>query len=108
MRNYLVDEQRKEIEIPPNGNSLDLLRAVYRNAGLPLVTRMRAAMACLPHEAPKLAVTAVVSEQNFAELLDRRLKRIAELEAAPINASKPEIEVKPPMPRLADRRYRRF
>jgi hypothetical protein len=44
----------------------------------------------------------------FAEVLERRLKRIAELEATPINASKPEIEVKPPMPRLADRRYRRF
>src|SRR6516225_1749870 len=44
----------------------------------------------------------------FAEVLERRLKRIAELEATPINASKPEIEVKPPMPRLAGRRYRRF
>ena len=66
-------------------------------------------MACLPFENAKLAVTAVVNEQNFAEVLERRLKRIAELEAAsPINASKPEIEVKPPMPRIADRRYRRF
>jgi hypothetical protein len=41
----------------------------------------------------------------FAEVLERRLKRIAELEATPINASKPEIEVKPP---IVDRRYRRF
>jgi hypothetical protein len=38
----------------------------------------------------------------FAEVLERRLKRIAELEATPINASKPEIEVKPPMSRIAD------
>jgi hypothetical protein len=43
---------------------------------------MRAAIACLPFEVPKLAVTAVVSEQNFAEVLERRLRRIAELEAA--------------------------
>jgi hypothetical protein len=61
----------------------------------------------MPYTYPKLAVAAVVSEQNFAEVLERRLKRIAELEATPINASKPEIEVKSPMPRLADRRYRR-
>jgi hypothetical protein len=43
-------------------------------------------MACLPFEHPKLAVTAVVSEQNFAEVLEGRLKRIAELEATPINS----------------------
>jgi hypothetical protein len=107
MMNYLVDlqpEKAKEIEIPPNSNSLDLLRAVYRN---PLPVRMRAAIAALPFELPKLAVTAVINEQNFAEVLERRLKRIAELEATPINASKPEIEIKSPMPRLADRRYRR-
>ena len=113
MMKYLVDlqmaqEKPKEIEIPPNGNSLDFLRMVYRNPALGLPVRMRAAMACLPFELPKLAVTAVVSEQNFAEVLERRLKRIAELEATPINANKPEIEVKPPMPRIADRRFRRF
>jgi hypothetical protein len=42
---------------------------------------MRAAIAALPFELPKLAVTAVVTEQNFAEVLDQRLKRMAELEA---------------------------
>jgi hypothetical protein len=90
-------------------NAHALLKAVYQNPGVPLPVRMRAAIACLPFEVPKLAVTAIVSEQNFAEVLERRLRRIAELEAAtPINVSKPEIEVKPSMPRLADRRYRRF
>jgi hypothetical protein len=59
-----------------------LLKAVYQNLGVPLPVRMRAAIACLPFEVPKLAVTAVVSEQNFAEVLERRLRRIAELEAA--------------------------
>jgi len=37
---------------------------------------MRAAIAALPFESPKLAVTAVVSEQDFATLLDQRLKRM--------------------------------
>ena len=98
----------EEIDLPPNGTSLDLLQAVYRNADLPLVTRMRAAMAALSFEHPKLEVVAQINEQSFAEVLERRLKRIAELEATQIDASKPEIEVKPPMPRLSDRRYRRM
>jgi uncharacterized metal-binding protein YceD (DUF177 family) len=116
MMNYLVDlqmaqEKPKEIELPPNGNSLDLLRAVYRNPALALPVRMRAAIAALPFELPKLAVTAVINEQNFAEVLDRRLKKLAALEnGKAIEATKPEpdIEIKPPMPRLADRRYRRM
>jgi hypothetical protein len=66
--------------------ALEFLQAVYTNDELPLVTRMRAAMACLPFEAPKLQVTAMVSEQGFAEILERRLKRIAALEASGANA----------------------
>jgi hypothetical protein len=68
---------------------------------------MRAAIAALPFEVPKLAVTAVVSEQDFATLLDRRLKRIEEMKAKAIEAT-PQVEVKPALPGLSDRRYRRF
>ena len=39
---------------------------------------------------------------------EHRSWRAAVFEVTPINASKPEIEVKPPMPRIVDRRYRRF
>jgi hypothetical protein len=35
---------------------------------------MRAAMAWLPFECPKLAVTAVVSEQNFAAVLESKVE----------------------------------
>src|SRR3954465_7097992 len=98
--------------------ALEFLQAVYCNDQLPLVTRMRAAIAALPFESPKLAVTALVNEQDFATLLDRRLKRI---EAMNGNPQQPQIieqpinqpinqpiEAKPsPLPRLADRRYRR-
>ena len=106
----LVYESSREdqLMLGPDGMSLDLLRAVYRNPSISLPVRMRAAIAALLFEVPKLQVTALVSEQNFANLLDQRLKRIAELEATPINAGKPEMEVKPSMPRVADRRYRRF
>jgi hypothetical protein len=88
---------------------LNFLKAVYMNADLPLSVRMRAAIELMPFMHPKLAVTAVVNEQNFAELLDRRLKRIAEItNQKTINGNPHEIEVKPPMPRLSDRRYRRM
>ena len=49
---------------------------------------MRAAMACLPFESPKLAVTAVIdNERDFATVLDRRLKRIEEMKANAIEAT---------------------
>ena len=59
--------------------ALEFLQAVYMDDELPLLTRVRVAVACLPYEVPKLAVTAVVSEQDFATVLDRRLKRIEEM-----------------------------
>jgi hypothetical protein len=82
------------------------LKAVYRNPNLALSTRMRAAIAALPFESPKLAVTAMVSEQDFATLLDQRLKRIEAMKT--VEARAQPVEVKPPMPRLADRRHRRL
>jgi Integrase core domain len=42
-------------------------------------TRMRAAIAALPHEAPKLAVTAVLAKtEDCAAIFDRRLERARE------------------------------
>lgn len=38
-----VDKMNGEIEIGPNGQSIDLLRAVYRSSNIPLPTRLRAA-----------------------------------------------------------------
>ena len=95
---------------------LRFLKAVYMNAELPLSVRMRAAIELLPFTHPKLAVTAVVNDGDFASLLDRRLKRIEEIKANAakvINGEKasnaPQIETKPnPMPRIADKRYRRM
>ena len=103
---------------------LTFLKAVYMNAELPLSVRMRAAIELLPFTHPKLAVTAVVSEQDFATVLDRRLKRIEEmrlLENKVINGGtivtdrtiNPEPQPAPPTPaplnRVYDkRRYRRI
>ena len=114
----LIEDNPEAIEIGPDGTSLDLLQAVYRSNALPLHTRMRAAMVCLPFETPKLLATAIIDERDFATLLDQRLKRLEEMrlieangakiiEAQPING-KPQVETKPPLARTNDRRFRRF
>jgi len=106
--------QPDNVEIGPNDISIDLLRAVYRANHLPLHTRMRAAMAALKHEVPALIATAVVNEGSFADLLDRRLKRLEEMKlieatnGAKVIDAEPQIETKPPLARTPDRRFRRF
>jgi len=108
--------QPENVEIGPNDNSLDLLQAVYRNNELPLTTRMRAAISALKHEVPALIATAIVNEQSFAEVLDRRLARLREMEQGRLIEAKAEptpepvavaepvtVEVKPPTPPIAYR-----
>ena len=93
----------------PKLDALRYLQMIYRDPQLSTAVRMRAAGLALPFESPKLAVTAVVSEQDFATVLDRRLKRIEEMKAKVIEAKPAQIEAKPnPMPRIADKRYRRI
>jgi len=94
-------------------NAHALLKAVYQNPEVPLSVRMRAAMACLPFEVPKLAVTAQITEQDFATLLDRRLKRLEEMKLLEANGAmvidaRPQVETKPALARTNDRRFRRF
>src|SRR5262249_9638940 len=107
-----------------NGNrALEFLQAIYMNDELPLLTRVRVAIACLPFESPKLIATAVMNEGSFAEPLDRRLKRIEQmkLENKSINGNatatdrtiEPDPQPSPPMPaplnRIYDKcRYRRI
>jgi hypothetical protein len=110
-----VGAMNEDFEIGPNGMGLDLLRAVYRSSSVELSTRLRCAMACLPFETPKLLATAIVNEGSFAELLDRRLKRMEEMklvEAKPTTNADKIIEGNPVdarlPPSIPDRRYRRF
>src|SRR5260370_23758261 len=91
-------QQAMALQLDPNAISLDLLRAVYRNPALPLSVRIRAATAALPHEVPRLAVTYQASEQDFATLLDARLKRIQEMKL--IEAPQQTAEGQPMVRRL--------
>jgi hypothetical protein len=100
-----VRKNPEEIEIPPDGISLDLLRAIYRNSAISLSVRIRCAMACLPFETPKLAVSYQASESDFAELLDRRIKHMEEMKM--ITHQPQTAEIKPPMS-TAERRLRRI
>jgi hypothetical protein len=100
--------------LPHDHTALQLGQAIYRCRSLPWQDRWRAARELLVYESPRLGISAVINEGSFAELLERRLQRISEaklIEAKPNNGGEkvaPEVEVKPPLPRLADRRYRRI
>ena len=80
MSSIWAENSMEEIEFPPNGTSLTLLQAIYKNPAMPLHTRMRAAMACLPMEHPKLGITFQASETDFANLLDARIARMKRIE----------------------------
>ena len=68
------EPEPQEIELPPDATSLDFLRVVYRDARLPLSVRMRAAIAALAFEHPKLSVTANINT-GFAERIEQMMER---------------------------------
>jgi hypothetical protein len=83
----LVDDD--SITVPPGATSLAFLQAIYRSTEQPMVRRMKAAMAALPFEHPRLAVTAVINDQGIAAQLQRAIQRSAKVmlarqETAPI------------------------
>jgi hypothetical protein len=104
-----VEELNGErFKLEEGATSLNLLQAIYRSPLVALSTRMRAAIAAIQFEHPKLAVTATVEAGDFADRLERALKRSSEvLEAVPAPIeSKPttDVALRPSVP---DRRFRR-
>jgi hypothetical protein len=109
-------EEKTEIIEPFNGNALEYLQTIYRNPVQEQHTRMRAAALAIAYESPKLAVTASVPyDETFANLLDRARKRSARVMVIPATIEqRPEpvqpatVEIKPHLPTVPDRRYRRY
>jgi hypothetical protein len=54
-----VQQQKSkgEIEVGPNTDPREFLRAVYLDANLPLSVRMRAAIELMPYSYPKRAIS---------------------------------------------------
>ena len=103
-----------DVEVAPEATPLDFLRAVYMNAELPLSMRMRAAIACLPFETPKLSVVANVESRDFADRLEKAIARsgvrpllIEHAPAAPRVIEPPQTLAKPMTTSVPDRRMRR-
>src|SRR5262249_22925166 len=75
--------------------------------------RFKSGAAIISHLIKK-PLSLCVTEQDFATLLDRRLKRLEELKVVEANGGKvsnaqPQpVETKPPLARTPDRRFRRF
>ena len=65
-------------------DALTFLKAVYQHPKVPLSVRMRAASIAIPFEVPRLAVTAVVTNQDdFATKLDKCIARAREVRMLP-------------------------
>jgi hypothetical protein len=75
-----VEELNGErFELEPGATSLKLLQAIYRSPAVALMTRMRAAIAAMPFEHPKLAVVATVDGNgDFALKLDDQPLNVVE------------------------------
>ena len=71
------DDDREIIDLAPGETSLNFLQKIYRNPAQPMSRRLRAAMAALPHEHPKLGIiaTANLNGETFAAMLDKAIER---------------------------------
>lgn len=90
-----IDEMNGDSE-PEPASALEYVQDVYRGRRQADPWRMRAALAALPFETPKLAVTTNITNENFAAMLDKAIERSGQArEVKQIKLTATEVEVSP-------------
>ena len=100
-------EVREVVVIDPNLSPMDYLLARMRDPTLEDHVRTRIAIALLPFTVPKLQATAHLDGKDFGAILDKRIAHWKKIEGQPRQPT-PPVEVKPGLPHVYDRRYRRI
>jgi hypothetical protein len=70
-----MDDMDYEVWQPVSQSALEYLQAIYRNPSEPEGRRLKAAIAALPFESPKLSAIANVSPEEFSVRLERAITR---------------------------------
>jgi hypothetical protein len=89
-----IEDQQKvegQIQLSTHATSLDFLQAIYRDSNQPIQRRMRAAMAALPFEKPKLMAVAQFGKEDLVEALERARRaheKVIELRATQVIEAK--------------------
>jgi hypothetical protein len=68
------DEQWPVAQVIVPANALEYLQSIYRNPAEPDGRRMRAAVAALPFESPKLTAVAVMNGDGFSIMLEKAIQ----------------------------------
>ena len=76
-----IEAQQRQLAAnePTPANALDFLQSIYRNPLQPLPVRIRAAVEALSFESPKLTATALMTSDDFATMLEKAIKRAAQV-----------------------------
>ena len=84
------DDKPEQIDLSPGETSLSFLQKIYRSPAQPMSRRLRAAMAALPHEHPKLGAIATLSinGDDFASRLDRAIERSSMVNAIDVTPTR--------------------
>ena len=119
MTDEMTADELAEWLSPAELDAHTYLRKVYQGVLPPDNQRMRAAAIAIEYERPSLRATAILTDGSFAQRLDRAIARsngnvkvidaqpLKEGESAPAKVP-PTVEIKPRLPTVPDRRYRRL